>query len=342
LKFSYLEGALAAAQVRTYSLWVQGAGQPRLDLQAHSPGVEAAKVFPEGLFRDLMNSRLGPASTAGGSAAAFPRGLGWAPYRWGDLFLPVLFEGGEQAMLIAGPGEGGEQGREQLAARFELALILDITTARLAALQQIFRETLFESTRLREATVDLIRNSLLQNVFAVQTLAGKSETLAGEEKEGILAATREMIDSLYWLADLHLPPLAEVDLTLALRSLLDDLAPLGVTASLEHPEAAHLDLSLDQTVGLLRIAREVLYHALGCGARTVRLRLDSGLSDERTSILLTIEVDGRSGDECPPLPLSLFEWAGAIGATVGERAEGPGRKVLIEVPIALSGSGQRV
>jgi signal transduction histidine kinase len=260
---------------------------------------------------------------------------------WARLFVPIIFEGSLDGVLILGRRTSGDvysdQDRQIIAAvarQAALAYANVRTVERLHGLSQQIVQA--DEAHRRQVARDL-HDRVLQQLFFV-----KQGLLHAQNDPELIGLLDETIQTLRRMTREQHPPLLDQGLPLALRSLVEEMQRLSDSPpiiSWQCSVTSRLALSDEAAIALYRIVQEALTNALKhAEAQTVIVTLgarsDGGVSlcvaDDGTGIPTTMR-EATIGERGYGLTI-MRERAAMINAELHIASSGEGTRITVEVP----------
>ncbi len=265
----------------------------------------------------------------------------WLPFTWAELLVPLhVAEADIFALLALGQ-------RDATYSAFDVELI-QVAAAKIvlldshSAMRNLARAMLVKNDLHRRGTANSLHDTLLQLMFVIkanlqalrQALPGKEGGLAVDAIARLLQAA---VDEIRDLIQAQQPVILERGLAFGLESLTETLRADGAPISFETAiAAAELPvLSVEQTLGLFKIAEEALSNAArhsGAGMITVRLARQVG------ALELSIQDNGRGFSQPFKADRAGVAWmrerAHILQARFAiETAPGAGTRVVVRLPL---------
>lgn len=250
----------------------------------------------------------------------------WERFDWAQLFVPIVFEGRLEGLLVLGRRAAGDVYSDQdmhiiatVAHQGALAYANVQLVERLRGLnQQLVRTD--EAHRKRVARE--LHDTALQQIFFV-----KQALLRDPNHTDLVDLLDQTIDMLRQTIKAQRPPLLDQGLRMALQGLVEEtqaLAGACPVISCRSNVTGRLALSDEQATALYRIAQEALTNALKhAGAQSITVALDGkgngvvGLDIEDDGVGISLPASGGWAKEHHYGLLGMQERAAMIGAQLG-------------------------
>lgn len=260
---------------------------------------------------------------------------------WAQLFVPIIFEGSLDGVLILGQRTSGDvysdRDRQIIAAVARQAALAYRNVRMVERLQGLSRQIVQADEVHRRQVARDLHDGVLQQLFFV-----KQGLLHGHNDPELIGLLDETIQTLRRMIREQRPPLLDQGLPLALRSLVEEMQRLSdppPIISWQCSVTGRLALSDEEATALYRIAQEALTNALKhAEAQTVTVTLEArptgGVSlcvaDDGTGMPTTIR-ETPIGERGYGLTV-MRERAAMVNAELHIASSGEGTRITVEVP----------
>jgi signal transduction histidine kinase len=266
----------------------------------------------------------------------------WQRFDWAQLFVPIIFEGRLEGILVLGHRTSGDVYSDQ-----DLQIIATIARQSALAyanvqlvetLRGLNQQLVRTDEAQRKHVARELHDTVLQQLFFI-----KQHLLRDQSQFTLVSLLDEAIQTLRHTIRDQRPPFLDQGVQLALRGLVEEMqklaGPLPIILWCSNVNG-RLPLTDEQATALYRIAQEALANALkhGCAQNvTVTLDVESdgilrlGIADDGVGMPMSAQ-GARDGERYYGL-VGMRERAFMVNAQLHiASALGEGTKVTVEIP----------
>ena len=201
----------------------------------------------------------------------------WDRFVWGQLFVPMIFEGRLQGLLVLGPRVSGEvysqQDVEIIATVARQGALASVNIGLVEELRGLAQQLVRADEDQRKRMARELHDTVLQDLFFI-----KQRTLTDKQNQEIAALLDDTIHKLRGVIKAQRPALLDQGLVLALQGLTEDMQKIAGPVpqiSWRCDLTAPLFLPDERATSVYRIAQEALTNALKhAGALNILVALE--------------------------------------------------------------------